>query len=151
MKIECKADEFVLLKRLDNGQYMNLTDLDFETAKGAALFNNEMYTPDIDGKYILMFSPAEIATNFYVEINNLEQLLPYAPSVKKVKRISIADVIMAKLMVENTSLRYTVECDDKDTSKNNKITMFLKISRENNTRQDVENITVFEEAYAEDF
>lgn len=145
-KFECKADELILLKRLDNGQYINLTDLDLDSAKND---NGVYYTPDVDGAYILLFTPLEMSTNFYVSLDNLDVLYQYAPSVKKVKKISIEDLIIAKLMVENTSLRYSVEYDEEDNSRN-KIRMYLLISRDNNTRQDVEYVTEFEEAYAED-
>lgn len=147
--VECASDEFSLLKRLDNGEYINLTEQDFSCSKHMTYINNERYTPDVDGEYILVFEPLSLPTSFYVSLDSLEQIIQYAPSVRKLKRTSIADLVIAKLMQENTSLHYSVEYDDKDTSKN-KIRMYMKILRDRNTRKDIEYVTVFEEAYAED-
>ena len=143
-KYECRADEFVLLKRLDNGQYVNLSDLDFESSHNA---NDVYYDLDQTAPYVLMFCPMSTADNWYVPVNDIETLVQYAPSIKKIKRISIADVIIAKLMNENNSLYYTIEYDANKGE--NTIKMFLKILRDNNTRTDIENVTEFVNAIAE--
>ena len=144
MKYECRADEFVLLKRLDNGQYINLSDLDFESSHNA---NNMYYDLDQTAEYVLMFCPMATSTNWYVPVDDIEVLVQYAPSIKKIKRVSIADVIIAKLMNENNSLYYTIEYDGNKNEST--IKMFLKILRDNNSRTDVEYVTEFTNATAE--
>lgn len=126
-----KADEgLCLLKRLENGQYMNLTDLDFEDSRNS---NNDYYDiTAIHSKYVLMADvvPGKIV---YAPVS-LEQLLAYAPSIKKLKKCSIADVIIAKLMYENKSIRFSLIEDDDETPQ---IKIWLKVSKDNNTRYEV--------------
>ena len=145
-KYECENYDFSLLKRLNNGQYMNLTDLDFENSRNV---NNEYYDLEETSEYVLMFLPSDCAITFYAPVE-LETLVQYAPSIKKLKKISIADVIMAKLMNENTSLFFSVEYDEKNPS-DNKVEMYLKVLRDNNRRRDIENVTVIGKARAEKF
>lgn len=140
----CKSDEFTLLKRLDNGSYMNLTDLDFSSAKN---INNELYElpPQITSEYCLMFMPVKLDRNFYIPIT-LDRLIVYAPSIKKIKKISIADVIIAKLMNENTSLRFTLT-DNEDKTYN--IETFLLIGKNDGEYKVKEQVQIFENVISE--
>ena len=147
--IICNRDEFALLKRLDNGQYLNLTDLDFESAKNG---NSVYYDIDEDSKYVLMLTPifdadGQLAT-FYVPVD-LDSLIQYAPSVKKLKRISIPDLVIAKLMQENTSIRYRLTYNTVDVMEN-KIELFLNVGHKGNTEYAEECKTFFENVYAEE-
>lgn len=140
----CKADEFMLLKRLDNGSYMNLTDLDFTSAKND---NNEFYDlpQNITSEYCLMFVPMEIDRNFYIPVS-LEQLVVYAPSIKKIKKISISDVIIAKLMAENTSLRFALK-DNED--KTHLIELYLWVGKNDGEYKAKEQVQVFDHVISE--
>lgn len=131
-----KADQgLCLLKRLDNGQYMNLTDLDFEDSNNS---NNDFYDVDSDSDYILM---ADVIPGYTVYAPvALEDLIVYAPSIKKLKKCSIADVIIARLMYENTSIRFSITETNGD---NVELKMWLRVSKDNNTRYEITCETVF--------
>ena len=132
-----KADQgLCLLKRLENGQYMNLTDLDFENSCN---FNNDFYdVVDIDSEYILMADVIPGRT-VYAPVS-LDDLIVYAPSIKKLKRCSIADVIIARLIYENTSIRFSIE---KRNGHNIELKIWLRVSKDNNTRYEVTSESSF--------
>ena len=130
-----RAEGLCVLKRLDNGQYMNLTDLDFESANNG---NNDFYEVPCDSQYVLMIDSI-IGKTIYVPVE-LEQLIPYAPSIKKLKRTSIADVIIARLMFENTSIRFS--CEEFNQGKC-KFNIWLRIAKDRNSRhEDTELLTL---------